>query len=182
MTEDLEWRVLSESEKERERKGRRKSLLLCVSTFIHCHCFLPTPSTQQHTIKPLSPSHAITHTTPQIPLRFRHPISLFFLVLTHSHSPLSSFLNFFLFFLQNKFLSKFFRSFLSLIAQRREVGGIVGVSEERVGRLEEHAIQNVFFRQGIGVCAPCQQCLQFFLKKGTDGCCAGSSIFVAFLI
>ncbi|WVZ07687.1 hypothetical protein V8G54_021033 [Vigna mungo] len=59
MTEDLEWRVLSESEKERERKGRRKSLLLCVSTFIHCHCFLPTLSTQQHTIKPLSPSHAI---------------------------------------------------------------------------------------------------------------------------
>ena len=121
------------------------------------------------------------HHTPNSP-QIQTP-NLSFFSGTHSLSFSSSiFFKFFSFFLQNKFLSKFFRSFLSLIAQRREVGGIVGVSEERVGRLEEHAIQNVFFRQGIGVCAPCQQCLQFFLKKGTDGCCAGSSIFVAFLI
>ncbi|BAT84927.1 hypothetical protein VIGAN_04240700, partial [Vigna angularis var. angularis] len=74
------------------------------------------------------------------------------------------------FFLQHNFLAKFFPSFLSLIHERI---GIFGVSEERVGRLDKHAIQNVFFGQGIGVCAHANNAFNFFLRKGLMGVVLG---------
>jgi len=130
------------------RRGKTESLF-CVHSF-------PLLSSNPAKLYKTPFTIAITHT---IPLRFTHPISLFWYSLSFPSLPFP----FHLFYYKTNFtLNSFHHLSPSFFRQQNWVQFYV------------------FMRKGM--CTHANNAFSFFLKKGTDASCAGSSTFLAFLV